>query len=101
MNGRDSGRYAMDMELPGSDYVRVLAVLPKKGRQWLVDAARALIDDQIWRIETDPDLPSDFKLDESFFSVALGSAHPYQVNFDGEVDIEALANTLKPENSEY
>ena len=34
----------MDMELPGPDYIRVLAVLPKDGRQWLVDAAQALLE---------------------------------------------------------
>jgi hypothetical protein len=91
----------INVEPPGPDYVRVLAVVPKKDRQWLADAAQALLDGETWRLAMDPDLPSDFTLDESFFAVALGSAHPYDVNFDGDVDIRTLANQLKPENSAY
>jgi subtilisin family serine protease len=92
----------MDMELPGPDYIRVLAVLPKDGRQWLVDAARALLEGRAWRIEkTEAELPADFELDQSFFSVALGPTAPSEFNFERDVDKIALANDLKPENSRY
>src|SRR5262245_8084224 len=90
----------MNVELPGPDYVRVLAVVPKNDRQWLADSARALLDGETWRLESDPDLPSNFKLDQSFLAVPLGSLDAY-ANLDGEVDIQTLANQLKPENSAY
>jgi hypothetical protein len=90
----------------GQGYVRVLAVVPKKSpakknREWLVGAAEAFLSDQAWRLTTEPDLPSGFKLDESFFAVTLGSAHPSEVNFANNVDIEVLATELNPKNSEY
>ena len=92
----------MDMELPGPDYIRVLAVLPKDGRPWLVNAARALLEGQVWRIDKpEAGLPEEFELDQSFFSVALGPTAPFEFNFDRDVDKIALANDLQPENSRY
>jgi hypothetical protein len=92
----------MDMELPGPDYIRVLAVLPKDGRQWLVDAAKALLEGRAWRSEDLVEgLPAEFKLDQSFCSVALGPTAPSAFNFESDVDKIALANDLKPENSDY
>jgi Subtilase family len=92
----------MDMELPGPDYIRVLAVLQKDGRPWLVDAARALLGGEAWRIDKpEAGLPEAFELDQSFFSVALGSTAPSEFNFDRDVDKIALADDLQPENSRY
>src|SRR4029077_17870424 len=93
---------ALDMSLPGPDYIRVLAVLPKDGRQWLVDAAQALLEGRDWQRENlDVALPAEFEFDQSFGSVALGSTAPSEYNFEGDADRIALANDLKPENSRY
>ena len=89
------------MELPGPNYVRVLAVLPKKKRQWLIEAAQAFLYGQPWRLESAHDLPSDFKLDESFFAVALGPGAPTDFSFEEDVDVSVLVNRLRPENSDY
>jgi hypothetical protein len=93
---------ARDMSLPGPDYIRVLAVLPKDGRQWLVDAAQALLEGRHWqREDLDGALPAEFELDQSFGSVALGATAPSEFNFEGDVDRIALANDFKPQNSRY
>jgi hypothetical protein len=93
---------AMDMSLPGPDYIRVLAVLPKGDRQWLVDAAQALLERRDWPSEDlDTGLPAEFELDRSFRAVALGPTAPSEFTFEGDVDRIALANALKPENSRY
>src|SRR3954471_8411776 len=92
----------MDTDLPGPDYIRVLAVLPKTGRPWLVDAAQALLEGRTWASEDLVEgLPAEFKLDQSFCSVALGPTAPSAFNFESDVDKIALANDLKPENSDY
>jgi len=92
----------MDTDLPGPDYIRVLAVLPKTGRPWLVDAAQALLEGRTWASEDLVEgLPEEFKLDQSFCSVALGPTAASEFNFDHDVDKVALASDLKPENSDY
>jgi Subtilase family len=92
----------MDLELPGPDWIRVLAVLPKNGREWLVDAARALLDGRTWQIEkSETGLPAEFELDQSFLAVALGKSAPSDFNFDRSVDSTVLAKELTPEESDY
>jgi hypothetical protein len=92
----------MDMSLPAPDYVRVLAVLPKNDRQWLVDAAQALLAGQDWQsADLNAGLPSDFAFDQSFCSIALGPAAPSEFRFEAAADKSALASAFKPENSRY
>ena len=90
-----------DMELPGPEYVRVLAVLPRNGRDWLVAAAEALRNGQPpVRIDTgDAGLPPEFKLDQTFYSVALGSTHPVNFEFTSEPVIRL--EDLDPKNSKF
>jgi subtilisin family serine protease len=92
----------MDTVLPGPDDIRVLALLRKDGRPWLVDAAQALLEGRAWRSDDAvAGLPAEFKLDPSFCSVALGPTAPSEFDFARVVDKIALANDLKPENSDY
>lgn len=105
------------MDRTDPDTVPVLAVVPKDGRQWLVDSAPAFQarppQDQDKGAETPPpppepredkgeeDLPRGFERDRAFPAIPIGSAHPKQVDFRRNKDLKPLVEELKPENSTY
>lgn len=101
-----------DMDAPGPDFIRVLAVLKRQEnkQKWLVDLATDS-KDGARNIRTDDlGLPLEFLLDQSFNAVTLGRWSPDTLDFERDridldlEDPESVQRELevfKPQNSTY
>jgi hypothetical protein len=64
--------------------VRVIAVLPKINRSWLVQGAEAFRNDEPFESPPDARLPQGFEPDRQFHPVPLGPVDPREFRYDHE-----------------